>query len=200
MKTIRECRRALVLLAAMFLASTPLAAQQAQDTGATDGEIRIGNIMPYTGPLAAFAAIGRAEAAYFDMVNDRGGINGRKIRFISRDDSSSPKMAVEHTHQLVEQENVLLMFSSFGTPSNLATRSYLNEKMVPQLFVASGDEEWAIQNAVTMGWQPTFAPRTDLRQLHPGRLSRRKDRCSLAERPPGRDLFRDCRRDGATAQ
>ena len=118
----RESRHALALLAAMFFASNPLAAQQAQDSGATDGEIRIGNIMPYTGPLAAFAAIGRAEAAYFDMVNDRGGINGRKIRFISRDDSSSPKMAVEHTRQLVEQENVLLMFSSFGTPGNLATR------------------------------------------------------------------------------
>ena len=128
MKTIRGSRRTLALLAAMFVAATPLAAQQAQDTGATDAEIRIGNIMPYTGPLAAFAAIGRAEAAYFDMINDRGGVNGRKIRFISRDDSSSPKMAVEHTHQLVEQENVLLMFIAFSTPGNLATRTYLNEK------------------------------------------------------------------------
>jgi len=158
MKTIRETRRVLVLLAAMFLASAPVMAQQAQDAGATDGEIRIGNIMPYTGPLAAFAAIGKAEAAYFDMINDRGGINGRKIRFISRDDSSSPKMAVEHTSQLVEQENVLLMFGSFGTPSNLATRNYLNQKKVPQLFVASGDEEWAHPKRFpwTMGWQPTF--------------------------------------------
>ena len=158
MKTIRGSRRTLALLAAMFVAATPLAAQQAQDTGATDAEIRIGNIMPYTGPLAAFAAIGRAEAAYFDMINDRGGVNGRKIRFISRDDSSSPKMAVEHTHQLVEQENVLLMFSAFGTPGNLATRTYLNEKKVPQLFVASGDEEWAHPKRFpwTMGWQPTF--------------------------------------------
>ena len=124
----------------------------------TDTEIRIGNIMPYTGPLAAFAAIGRAEAAYFDMVNERGGINGRKIRFISRDDSSNPRTAVEHTRELVEQENVLLMFGSFGTPSNLATRTYLNEKKIPQLFVASGDEEWAHPKRFpwTMGWQPTF--------------------------------------------
>ncbi|WP_249135023.1 ABC transporter substrate-binding protein [Bradyrhizobium sp. AUGA SZCCT0222] len=136
----------------------PISARQAHGGGVTDTEIRIGNVMPYTGPLAAFAAIGRAEAAYFDMINDHGGINGRKIKFISRDDSSNPKMAAEHTSQLVEQENVLLMFGSFGTPSNLATRTYLNEKKVPQLFVASGDEEWAHPKRFpwSMGWQPTF--------------------------------------------
>src|SRR6266702_4924244 len=158
MKTIKDISVGLTLFAAVFLASIPVAAQQAQNAGATEGEIRIGNIMPYAGPLAAFAAIGRAEAAYFDMVNDRGGINGRKVRFISRDDSSNPKMAIEHTHQLVEQENVLLMFGAFGTPSNLATRAYLNENKVPQLFVASGDEEWAHPRKFpwTMGWQPTF--------------------------------------------
>ena len=142
------------LVAAMLLAS-PLLAKAA---GVTDTEIRIGNIMPYTGPLTAFAAIGRAEAAYFDMVNERGGINGRKIKFISRDDSSNPKTAAEETHKLVEDENVLLMFGSFGTPDNLATRTYLNDKKVPQLFVASGDEEWAHPKKFpwTMGWQPTF--------------------------------------------
>jgi branched-chain amino acid transport system substrate-binding protein len=158
MQIMRETRLGLALFAATFFVSAQVAAQQAQDIGATEGDIRIGNIMPYTGPLAGFAAIGRAEAAYFDMVNDRGGINGRKIKFISRDDSSNPKMAVEYTSQLVEQENVLLMFGSFGTPSNLATRTYLNEKKVPQLFVASGDEEWAHPKRFpwTMGWQPTF--------------------------------------------
>lgn len=158
MKTIEEAGRILILLAAALFASGPVIVQQAQAAGVTDTEIRIGNIMPYTGPLAAFAAIGRAEAAYFDMINDRGGINGRKIKFISRDDSSNPRMAAEHTTQLVEQENVLLMFGSFGTPSNLATRTYLNEKKVPQLFVASGDEEWAHPKRFpwTMGWQPTF--------------------------------------------
>lgn len=126
--------------------------------GVTDTEIRIGNIMPYTGPLTAFAAIGRAEAAYFDMVNERGGLNGRKIKFITRDDSSSPTTAAAETRNLVEDENVLLMFGSFGTPGNLATRKYLNEKKVPQLFVASGDEEWAHPKKFpwTMGWQPTF--------------------------------------------
>jgi len=158
MKTIKETGLILALLAAALFAPGPAVAQQPSDAAAKDAEIRIGNIMPYTGPLAAFAAIGRAEAAYFDMINDRGGINGRKIKFISRDDSSNPRMANEHTSQLVEQENVLLMFGSFGTPSNLATRTYLNEKKVPQLFVASGDEEWAHPKRFpwTMGWQPTF--------------------------------------------
>src|SRR5205809_1552702 len=133
MKTIKETGLGLALIAAALFVGLPISVQQAHGGGVTDTEIRIGNIMPYTGPLAAFAAIGKAEAAYFDMVNDRGGINGRKIRFISRDDSSNPKMAAEHTRSLVEQENVLLMFGAFGTPSNLATRNYLNDKKVPQL-------------------------------------------------------------------
>ena len=158
MQKITETKIALFCLAAMFLALAPASAQQAQEAAAADTEIRIGNIMPYTGPLAAFAAIGKAEAAYFDMVNERGGINGRKIKFISGDDSSNPKTAADLTRDFVEKENVLLMFGSFGTPGNLATRAYLNEKKVPQLFVASGDEEWAHPKRFpwTMGWQPTF--------------------------------------------
>jgi ABC-type branched-subunit amino acid transport system substrate-binding protein len=147
-------------LSAAFFAAMSFAfvAQQALAGGTTDIEIRIGNIMPYTGPLAAFGSIGRAEAAYFDMINERGGINGRKIKFISRDDSSNPRTAAEQTSELVEQEQVHLMFGSFGTPSNLATRTYLNERNIPQLFVASGDEEWAHPKRFpwTMGWQPTF--------------------------------------------
>lgn len=146
------------LVAAALLGSVPSSAQQASESGATDNDIRVGNVMPYTGPLAAFATIGRAEAAYFDMVNERGGINGRKIKFISVDDSSNPHTALQQTRELVEKENVLLMFGAFGTPSNLATRAYLNDKKVPQLFVASGDQEWAqpAQYPWTMGWQPTF--------------------------------------------
>ncbi|MFB9269294.1 ABC transporter substrate-binding protein [Bradyrhizobium erythrophlei] len=158
MQRTREARLIATFLAAALFASVSAARQPAQAAGVTDTEIRIGNIMPYTGPLAAFASIGRAEAAYFDMINERGGINGRKIRFISRDDSSNPRTAVEHTRELVEQERVHLMFGSFGTPGNLATRAYLNERQIPQLFVASGDEEWAHpkQFPWTMGWQPTF--------------------------------------------
>ena len=114
--------------------------------------------MPYSGPLSEFGAIGQAEAAYFDMINDRGGINGRKVRFITRDDNSDPATALELTRNLVEKDDVHLMFGSFGTPGNLATRWYLNEKKIPQLFVASGDEELSQAKAFpwTMGWQPSF--------------------------------------------
>ena len=158
MQTKTKARRIVSFLAAALFASASAATQPAEAAGVTDTEIRIGNIMPYTGPLAAFGSIGRAEAAYFDMVNARGGINGRQIRFISRDDSSNPRTAAEQTSELVEQERVHLMFGSFGTPSNLATRTYLNERSIPQLFVASGDEEWAHPKRFpwTMGWQPTF--------------------------------------------
>ena len=155
MQIIKETGLTSALVAATILAS-PL--PPATAAGVTDTEIRIGNIMPYTGPLTAFASIGRAEAAYFDMINERGGINGRKITFITRDDSSNPVTALEETKNLVEDQNVLFMFGSFGTPDNLATRKYLNEKNIPQLFVASGDEEWAHPKKFpwTMGWQPTF--------------------------------------------
>jgi branched-chain amino acid transport system substrate-binding protein len=158
MKIITITRLTLYLFVAMLAAVSPAVVQPAQAAGVTDTEIRIGNIMPYTGPLAAFASIGRAEAAYFDMINERGGINGRKIKFISLDDSSNPRTAAEHTSELVEQERVHVMFGSFGTPSNLATRTYLNESNIPQLFVASGDEEWAHPKRFpwTMGWQPSF--------------------------------------------
>jgi branched-chain amino acid transport system substrate-binding protein len=193
MQARKRTRLSISLLTAVLLASMPLAAQQAADPGTPDNEIRIGNIMPYTGPLAAFATIGRAEAAYFDMVNERGGINGRKIKFISYDDNSNPRIAVEQTRNLVEKENVLLMFGSFGTPSNLATRKYLNDKKIPQLFVASGDEEWAQPKKFpwSMGWQPTF--RTE------GRIYANYIQASYPDRKIavlwqndqfGRDLFR----------
>jgi branched-chain amino acid transport system substrate-binding protein len=148
-----------LLSASLIIAAllVPMAAPAQQGT-APDAEIRVGNLMPYTGALAAFATIGRAEAAYFDMLNERGGINGRKVKFISVDDSGNSREATERTRELVEQEKVLLMFGSFGTPDNLATRQYLNERKIPQLFVASGGEEWAHPRAFpwTMGWQPAF--------------------------------------------
>lgn len=129
-----------------------------REQGANDNEIRIGNIMPYTGTLAVFGAIGRAEAAYFEMINEHGGINGRKVRFISYDDGSDPAAAVDLTRGLVERDNVLLMFGSFGTPGNLTTRKYLNDRQIPQLFVASGDDELNNPKAFpwTIGWQPSF--------------------------------------------
>ena len=158
MQTRKRTAHSIILLLAAAAISALAGAEPASAAGVTDTEIRVGNIMPYTGPLAAFATIGKAEAAYFDMINERGGINGRKIKFISVDDSSNPTTALEETRDLVEQQDVRFMFGSFGTPSNLAVRAYLNEKKVPQLFVASGDEEWAHPRKFpwTMGWPPTF--------------------------------------------
>jgi ABC-type branched-subunit amino acid transport system substrate-binding protein len=148
------------ILVALLIALTSLSAMSLKrgDQSAGDDEIRIGNLMPYTGPLSEFAAIGKAEAAYFEMINERGGINGRKVRFISHDDNSDPTVALDLTRGLVEREDVLLMFGSYGTPGNLAVRGFLNERGIPQLFVASGAEELSDPKAFpwTMGWQPSF--------------------------------------------
>src|SRR5713101_8754463 len=127
---------------AIVLALTSLSAisERVREEGVIDTEIRVGNVMPYSGSLAVFGAIGKAEAAYFEMINERGGINGRKVRFISHDDKSDPSAALDLTRNLVENDNILLMFGSFGTPGNFAVRTYLNEAQIPQLFVASGDD------------------------------------------------------------
>jgi branched-chain amino acid transport system substrate-binding protein len=148
----------IVLAVLVALTSLSAISQRAREHGVTDTEIRIGNLMPYTGPLQAFGAIGKAEAAYFAGINARGGINGRKVRFISYDDNSDPSTALDLTRGLVERDNVLLMFGSFGTPGNLAVRRYLNERQIPQLFVASGDQQLTDPSVYpwTMGWQPSF--------------------------------------------
>ncbi|MDF0523033.1 ABC transporter substrate-binding protein [Bradyrhizobium yuanmingense] len=133
-------------------------AQKKYDSGASDTEIKIGNIMPYSGPASGYAAIGRTEEAYFNKINAEGGINGRKIRFISYDDGYSPPKTVEQARKLVESDNVLLIFGSLGTSTNSAIRKYMNEKKVPQLFVASGASKWndPKQYPWTMGWQPSY--------------------------------------------
>ncbi|MBR1131579.1 ABC transporter substrate-binding protein [Bradyrhizobium iriomotense] len=150
------------LLAALALCtamSSPAQAQKKYDSGASDTEIRIGNIMPYSGPASAYAAIGRTEEAYFNKINAEGGINGRKIKFISYDDGYSPPKTVEQARKLVESDGVLLIFGSLGTSTNGAIRKYMNEKKVPQLFVASGASKWndPRQYPWTMGWQPSYA-------------------------------------------
>ena len=139
--------------------SNPALAQKKYDSGASDTEIKIGNIMPYSGPASAYAAIGKAEEAYFNKVNAEGGINGRKIKFISYDDAYSPPKTVEQARKLVESDGVLLIFGSLGTSTNSAIRKYMNEKKVPQLFVASGASKWndPKQYPWTMGWQPSYA-------------------------------------------
>ena len=139
--------------------SSPALAQKKYDSGASDTEIKIGNIMPYSGPASAYAAIGKAEEAYFNKINAEGGIGGRKIKFISYDDGYSPPKTVEQARKLVESDGVLLIFGSLGTSTNGAIRKYMNEKKVPQLFVASGASKWndPKQYPWTMGWQPSYA-------------------------------------------
>ena len=142
----------------MRVVATPANAQKKYDPGASDTEIKIGNIMPYSGPASAYGTIGKAEAAYFNKINAEGGINGRKINFISYDDAFSPPKAVEQARKLVESDEVLLIFQPLGTQSNSATQKYMNAKKVPQLFVATGATKWGDpQNFPwTMGWQPNY--------------------------------------------
>jgi branched-chain amino acid transport system substrate-binding protein len=139
------------------LAAAALAAPK-RSTGADRGTIKIGNIMPYSGPASAYSTIGKTEAAYFTMINATGGINGRKVEFISYDDGYSPPKAVEQARKLVEDDNVLLIFQSLGTPSNTAIERYMNDRKVPQLFVASGATKWNDPKHFpwTMGWQPSY--------------------------------------------
>jgi ABC-type branched-subunit amino acid transport system substrate-binding protein len=138
--------------------STSAIAQKNYDNGATDTEIKIGNIMPYSGPASAYGVIGKTEAAYFKKINAEGGINGRRINFISYDDAYSPPKAVEQARKLVESDEVLFIFNSLGTPSNSAIQKYMNEKKVPQLFIATGATKWndPKQFPWTMGWQPNY--------------------------------------------
>src|SRR6476469_9817668 len=121
----RESLAALAILAAGVLVTSPALAQKKYDPGATDTEIKIGNIMPYSGPASSYGVSGKTEAAFFKMINDRGGINGRKINFISYDDAYSPPKAIEHARKLVESDEIAFMFSQLGTPGNTATSKYL---------------------------------------------------------------------------
>jgi branched-chain amino acid transport system substrate-binding protein len=145
-------------LAILAVTSVSAADQKKYDTGATDTEIKIGNIMPYSGPASAYGVIGKTEEAYFNKINAEGGINGRKITFISYDDGYSPPKTVEQARRLVESDEVLLIFNSLGTPPNSAIQKYMNTKKVPQLFVATGATKWNDPKDFpwTMGWQPNY--------------------------------------------
>jgi branched-chain amino acid transport system substrate-binding protein len=158
MRLYRFWLLAAALLGGAAIAASPAAAQKKYDPGANDTEIKIGNIMPYSGPASAYGVIGKTEAAYFNKVNAEGGINGRKINFISYDDGYSPPKAVEQARKLVESDEVLLIFQSLGTPSNTAIQKYMNAKKVPQLFVATGATKWNDPKNFpwTMGWQPNY--------------------------------------------
>jgi branched-chain amino acid transport system substrate-binding protein len=148
---------ALALGLAVGLAG-PASAQKKYDPGASDTEIKVGNINPYSGPASAYGTIGKTIGAYFNKINAEGGINGRKINYISYDDGYSPPRAVEQARKLVESDEVLLIFQSLGTPSNTAIQKYMNAKKVPQLFVATGATKWGDPKNFpwTMGWQPNY--------------------------------------------
>ncbi len=155
----KDTLRSVMLAGALVaLATLPAAAQKKYDKGATDTEIQIGNIMPYSGPASSYATIGKTEAAYFKMINEKGGINGRKINFISYDDGYSPPKMVEQARKLVESDEVLLIFNPLGTPGNTAIQKYMNQKQVPQLFVSTGAAKWNDPKNFpwTMGWQPSY--------------------------------------------
>ncbi|WP_426437671.1 ABC transporter substrate-binding protein [Bradyrhizobium genosp. P] len=145
-------------LAILAASSTGAFAQKKYDIGATDTEIKIGNIMPYSGPASAYGVIGKTEEAYFRKINAEGGINGRKITFITYDDNYSPPKTVEQARRLVESDEVLLIFNPLGTPPNSAIQTYMNQKKVPQLFVATGATKWNDPRTFpwTMGWQPNY--------------------------------------------
>jgi branched-chain amino acid transport system substrate-binding protein len=155
MKKLAVVSTAFGLLAAT---SSGVLAQKKYDPGASDTEIRIGNIMPYSGPASAYGVIGKTEEAYFRKINAEGGINGRKINFVSYDDAYSPPKTVEQARKLVESDEVLLVFNPLGTPPNSAIQKYLNTKKVPQLFVATGATKWNDPKDFpwTMGWQPNY--------------------------------------------
>ena len=154
----RELSLLTVAALALALGTSSALAQKKYDPGASDTEIKIGNINPYSGPASAYGQIGKTIAAYFKMINAEGGINGRKVNFISYDDGYSPPKAVEQARKLVESDQVLLIFQSLGTPSNTAIQKYMNAKKVPQLFVATGATKWGDPKHFpwTMGWQPTY--------------------------------------------
>src|SRR5271156_5990027 len=161
-RVFKDAKKTATKLASAALLAIAVAgtaqAQKKYDPGATDTEIKIGNIMPYSGPASAYATIGKTEAAYFNKLNTEGGINGRKINFISYDDGYSPPKAVEQARKLVESDEVLLIFNPLGTPSNSAIHKYMNAKKVPQLFVATGATKWNDPKDFpwTMGWQPNY--------------------------------------------
>jgi branched-chain amino acid transport system substrate-binding protein len=155
MRMKRTLAAGLVATGFVFATGLTLAADQ-YGPGVSDTEIKIGNTMPYSGPASGLGTLGKAEAAYFAMINDQGGVNGRKINFITRDDGYSPPKTVEIVRHLVEEEQVLLMFSMLGTATNTAVHDYLNDNKVPQLFIATGAAKW--DDPKHHPWTMAFTP------------------------------------------
>jgi branched-chain amino acid transport system substrate-binding protein len=146
----------LALAGSLALAASPALAQKDYAPGISDTEITFGQTLPLSGPVSAYSEIGRAEAAYFRMINDQGGVNGRKLNFIQLDDGYSPPKTVEQTHRLVEEEKVAFVFSSIGTPTSASVEKYLNEKKVPQLWIGSGSSKF--DDPQHFPWSIAFLP------------------------------------------
>ncbi len=162
-------KRTLLMAALALISAGPVVwAQKKYDAGATDKEIKIGHINPYSGPASAYGAIGKAIQAYFDKVNAEGGVNGRRLNFISLDDGYNPAKTVEQARKLVEEEEVLFTFQTLGTPPNSAIHKYMNAKKVPQLFVATGATKWGDPKNFpwTMGWQPNYQSESKIYVAH----------------------------------
>ena len=158
---MRKITRRTILAAApgaLAFAVLPAYAQKKYDTGASDSEIKIGHTNPYSGPASSYGVIGKTETAFFTMLNEQGGINGRKVNFITYDDGYSPPKTVEQVRKLVESDGVLLLFNTLGTPTNTAIHKYLNQKKVPHLLIASGATKWGDPKNFpwSMGWQPNY--------------------------------------------
>jgi branched-chain amino acid transport system substrate-binding protein len=157
---MRSFRSATAIILGLLIASISSAAfaQKNYDPGASDTEIKIGNFIPYSGPASAYGNTGRVLTGYFKMVNDQGGINGRKINFISYDDGYSPPKSVEQTRKLVESDEILLLFQTLGTPTNSAVQKYLNTKKIPHLFLSTGATKWGDPKHFpwTIGWNPSY--------------------------------------------
>jgi branched-chain amino acid transport system substrate-binding protein len=158
---MRKITRRTILAAApgaLAFAVLPAHAQKKYDTGASDSEIKIGHTNPYSGPASSYGVIGKTETAFFTMLNEQGGINGRKVNFITYDDGYSPPKTVEQVRKLVESDGVLLLFNTLGTPTNTAIHKYLNQKKVPHLLIASGATKWGDPKNFpwSMGWQPNY--------------------------------------------
>src|SRR5271167_3478029 len=155
-------RLSVIFLSATILSGLPVVAgrgaEQSNAPGITDSEIKIGQTMPYSGPISGYGTIGKAELAYFSMINDNGGVNGRKINLISRDDGYSPPKTVEQIRKLVEEDNVAFIFQSLGDVTNAAVQRYLNDRGIPQLFLADGSARWDDPQHYhwTMAWQPSY--------------------------------------------
>jgi len=165
---ITQAIAAVAIGAGVAGASTAALAQKQYGPGVTDKEIKIGNVMPYSGPASVYGAIGKAAAGYYQMINEQGGINGRRINFISLDDGYSPPKTLEQTRKLVEQENVLALVTTLGTPTNSAIHKYVNQRKVPHLFIATGATKWGDPKGHpwTMGFQPSYQPEAKIYAQH----------------------------------